>query len=622
MTKMKMRRHQRSGEPRQGRPRTSFFQKTGLLLLGVFLTLVCLELGMRIAGWVILSCQEHRNVRAIQRKGTYRIMCLGESTTQGQYPSFLEKELNSRDIGVQFSVIDKGIGGTDTSFILFNLEGYLDQYQPDMVVAMMGVNDFNRFLKADLEQDSSRKTFLSSFKVYRLARFVARHLESKFGGEERAKALALDQLYARPVSAGPLPSLKQIVAEDADLRKAVETQPGDPRVFIDQARRYIDEGKGAEAEQLIREAIRLQPQNSDYYIELSLFYERVSRIGEAEQALLQAPNRDARVYLALARLYGKLRKEDKEEDVLRQAASIPAARPLDWPHSELASLYLDQGRIEEAEAEAHLALELNPKNNWALVKLAKIYSRKGDYQRAEKLMAKAAAVIRQDQWFVLYQQAEMFDNHGKKEEALRAAEKSLALKPDNMEALGFLYYYYRRVTGDLGKAEEMLQRAVATKSPLSLWAVGEMASLRYEQNDQEYVQRFRTDYWEGQKHPRKYVFYQPLTRQNFRKMKTILDRRGIVLVVVQYPTRELKPLKDIFAGEDNVFFVDNEKIFRDAVMQDGFNVYFGDMFAGDFGHCTDAGNQLLAENISDTILNEVFNRRDDPVRKNLWSGRK
>jgi hypothetical protein len=32
------------------------------------------------------------------------------------------------------------------------------------------------------------------------------------------------------------------------------------------------------------------------------------------------------------------------------------------------------------------------------------------------------------------------------------------------------------------------------------------------------------------------------------------------------------------------------------------------MFAGDFGHCTDKGNRLLAENIATVILKEVFGR--------------
>jgi len=33
-----------------------------------------------------------------------------------------------------------------------------------------------------------------------------------------------------------------------------------------------------------------------------------------------------------------------------------------------------------------------------------------------------------------------------------------------------------------------------------------------------------------------------------------------------------------------------------------------DMFGGDFGHCTQKGNKLLAGNIADVILKEVFGK--------------
>jgi len=54
--------------------------------------------------------QEYHNLQSIKQKGTYRIMCLGESTTRREYPPFLEEILNQRNIGVRFSVIDKGRG--------------------------------------------------------------------------------------------------------------------------------------------------------------------------------------------------------------------------------------------------------------------------------------------------------------------------------------------------------------------------------------------------------------------------------------------------------------------------------------------------------------------------------
>nr|MBU1328568.1 hypothetical protein [Candidatus Omnitrophota bacterium] len=74
--------------------------------------------------------------------------------------------------------------------------------------------------------------------------------------------------------------------------------------------------------------------------------------------------------------------------------------------------------------------------------------------------------------------------------------------------------------------------------------------------------------------------------------------------------RNIAPLKKIFKEEmeGSIVFVDNERIFKDAVKDKGYKEYFNDMFDGDFGHCTPKGNKLLAENIASTILKEVFNK--------------
>ncbi len=104
-------------------------------------------------------------------------------------------------------------------------------------------------------------------------------------------------------------------------------------------------------------------------------------------------------------------------------------------------------------------------------------------------------------------------------------------------------------------------------------------------------------------------YYIPMTIGNYNKLKAILDKRGIVYVCVQYPMRNLEPLKKIFQGNaEGILFVDNENIFKEALKKSGYKEYFTDMFGGDFGHCTKKGNQLLAENIARVILKEVFGR--------------
>jgi hypothetical protein len=72
--------------------------------------------------------------------------------------------------------------------------------------------------------------------------------------------------------------------------------------------------------------------------------------------------------------------------------------------------------------------------------------------------------------------------------------------------------------------------------------------------------------------------------------------------------RSVLPLKKIFQIQEGIIFVDNEQIFKKAVKKSGYKEYFIDMFAGDFGHCTEKGNRLLAENIANVILKEAFGK--------------
>jgi len=60
--------------------------------------------------------------------------------------------------------------------------------------------------------------------------------------------------------------------------------------------------------------------------------------------------------------------------------------------------------------------------------------------------------------------------------------------------------------------------------------------------------------------------------------------------------------------------VDNEKIFKGALGKNNYKLYFRDMFAGDFGHCTLKGNLLLAENIARAIFTQVLKIEQENVK--------
>jgi tetratricopeptide (TPR) repeat protein len=362
---------------------------TILILFGLFLFFIILEIGLRIGGFVLLSMQEHRNRASISKRGFYRIMCLGESTTQRQYPPYLEEMLNQHNLGIRFSVIDEGMVGTNTPSILAQLESNLDKYQPDMVVTMMGINDEGDQVPYEATYNSVAIRFFRSFRVYKLTRLLWLHITTK------AKEIGL---------LGPSKGRKLTVR-------------------------------------------KLQPNLKEV-------------------------------------LFKK-------------------------------------------------AIELNPKNEEAYIGLGEVYQTKGEFSQAEELFKKA-----------------------------------VELDP-----------YYDRIYGMLAFLYKQIDKPELARE--------------YE----EKAERIRLEY------------YNPITINSYRELKNILDKRDIRLVCVQYPMRNLEPLRKMFrSDEEGIIFVDNEKIFKDALKKASYKEYFNDMFAGNFGHCTKKGNRLLAENIANMILKKIFGK--------------
>lgn len=93
--------------------------------------------------------------------GKYRIVLVGGSVARGKRPEesiahYLEKELNTRLNTDKIEVVNAGISAfvAEQQFILIQL--IVQQYEPDMIVSLDGVNDlmtfdFNRMTQCDFE---------------------------------------------------------------------------------------------------------------------------------------------------------------------------------------------------------------------------------------------------------------------------------------------------------------------------------------------------------------------------------------------------------------------------------------------------------------------------------------
>jgi len=464
-------------------------QKILLILLGITLCVSLLEIGLRASGFILLFLQEQKNKHAIQQKETYRILCIGESVTFGlsargkdSYPAQLEETLNARKTGIMFSVINKGMPAAKTSFIVSELADNINKYKPDMIIAMMGINDKQSFVPFDIVCARKKVFSFRSFRVYNLAKLLRLRILNKF---------EIEGIYKPKQDLLP----KSNMLEEKDT--LTDINPKGLNTYIQLATSYQQQGKYIQAEGIFRKAIEIDPKN--YY-----------------------------AYSKLGWCYFAEKKYAQAEDIFKKTMGINTANAC----LDLGCFYYYQHEYVRAEQMLKKAIEIYPKSYRAYATLTECYS-----------------------------------EEGKHKEAMEVCKKAIEIEPRLDWAYGSMALLYKKSgQGDL--AEQYFRKA---------------NSLRSE-------------------------YYDPVTRQNYQRLKEIATQRRIRLVCAQYPMRNIEPLKKMFDYTEGIIFVDNEGVFREALKTSGYEEYFSDMLGGDFGHCTKKGNKLLAANIADIILKECFGK--------------
>lgn len=562
-------------------------QKIILMAFGLFLFLVIAELGLRAAGLILTAFQERRNIISISKKDTYRIMCIGESTTAlggaGSYPAQLEKILNEAKAEVKFSVINKGRPGVDSTYLAGRLEGNLNRYHPDIVVAMMGIND-----SGSPYRRNSYPSF-KEFRIYKLAAFFYRNI--------------------RHIMNLPTPTEYYEIQDYPDnyeqnLQKAAKLNPADEEICFQLGELYLNKGRLDEAKDVFLKVIELDPDNDEAYVQLGRCYRRQ---GNEDRAMyifkktLQINPKNDDAYLGLGKVYRDLAMLEQAEQKYKQAIHI---NPLnDGAIVSLGRIYQSKKMFTRAEKMYNKAIKINPLNDKALVSLGLCYREMGNLPAAAEMFDKVIDLECKNYWgyFELIRFYERRNNPWGAEESLK---KDLELNPHNDRACAGLGWFYMEQNNPL-KAEEYFKKAIELNEHND-WANAGLAALFGAMGRHISARK----YFDNAAKLR-LLYYKPGVRQNYQKLKDILDEKNVKLVCVQYPMRSIGPFKKIFLKTDNIVFVDNEKIFKEALKTSAYKEYFTDRMGGDFGHCTRKGNRLLAENIAKVVIKEFF--KDKPA---------
>ncbi|MBN2406900.1 MAG: tetratricopeptide repeat protein [Elusimicrobia bacterium] len=310
-------------------------KKILLVIAGIFAALFILEAGLRIGGSVILFMQERRNLRSLREKGAYRILCLGESTTEGGYPLYLEQLLNRRNPGKNFSSIIKATPG-NTLMILDRLEANLDRYEPDIVVTMMGINDpeFMYSYNNSIKIGQGEKYRVGALRIYKLFRLIRLHLYTSVKKSRTAAKTGKPGFHANK-------------------------KPGDPAVSNN---RSAEGSRGLTGPEYVSHIDAV----NDYYGKLKSVEKSAENDPEAEK-LERSLKQDM-----------ELNPENKEAYI------------------NLGRLYKDTGRYKEAEKCYEQVLELDPGNEYAFREMAMLFYASKDYDKSKKYLMRVLEINPED----------------------------------------------------------------------------------------------------------------------------------------------------------------------------------------------------------------------------------
>jgi tetratricopeptide (TPR) repeat protein len=266
-----------------------------------------------------------------------------------------------------------------------------------------------------------------------------------------------------------------------ELERRAAALPQDVNAVIALGEVLFDLGKRMEARTQFEKALRLAPRDPRAHTGVGWVY---LEAGESEAALRQFHQAEPSTLMSLVGKAHALYRLDRFEKALEVIAEAKRSFPRSpRPWTQMALIYLIQGRVPEALAELDRALRLDPEYALAHGLRSNIYLVRNQKERALEAAQQAVAAnpfspaAHLD--LSLVKQAEF-----KLEEALQAARKAVALDPEDPQAL----IQISRLLfgqGEVDEAFELAERArrLAPQDPVVLSTWGFLQLVRGKVNE-------------------------------------------------------------------------------------------------------------------------------------------
>ena len=311
-----------------------FKRKILKISLWIFFGILLLELMLRSGSALYLTL---KGPNEFETQSTFRIFCLGESTTacgsEFSWPSQLETILNEHIPGKKFKVINGAIPATNTAFLLSRLVDNINKYSPHIVITMMGLNDGNMRIRYEDNFSTKFYLFCTGLRTYKLGNMIWQGLNRRIQKQSKVD-LPNNEM------ADPFHSQNKVDESEGDIDENLHSRLEEGRRSYELGASYRSQGRFKKAEELLVKSTRINPKHDSSYKELGNIYADQNRYQEAEEMFKKA--------IQLNPYY-------------------------EGAYTELGDYYLDQGMVQEAEEAFTRALHLMPDNDRANSELVWIY---------------------------------------------------------------------------------------------------------------------------------------------------------------------------------------------------------------------------------------------------------
>ncbi len=251
-------------------------------------------------------------------------------------------------------------------------------------------------------------------------------------------------------------------------------------------------------------------------------------------------------------------------------------------------------------------IDKNPKNLKAIETISILYRMRKDYVNVEKYVGIYRANSAAPNMHMLFMLTDAYIRMGKDNDAQKLI---LSVLNDNDISDEDKNIYLSKAVesyiylSNPEKLKDYYNLIIKTKTQTAIldnlykYLISKNISIKYYDYSNKFKNTIKTVNLNTEKIKNAYLIF----------AKKVIDS-GAVYICMGYPAMPIKDFEDFFkdtALKSKILFVSNENNFKEQLKKTPYYGLFRDNFGGAFGHCTDAGNRLIAENVGQYILKIV-----------------